>query len=243
MRQRCWREAQFVTMSLIPSLNTIAAIPLMVVLGPIVFSAFSNIMEHPLAHSIAVLLNNTAMVWKPFAGAALVAIRKIVPILKALFLTVSNVLLSVIQTVQGMGVSLSAAFPSLIVRLGEVGEALVVLTRSLGNVLYYGLRALSFIVGSVEKVFVFGKQLLFEAHLVTLDDVYNVMISFAVVLSTMAVLYWLRKTPQPTPEPKAEAFQPRRSSRLARKRAMLYASDMSDALSPCKKSSATATYL
>ena len=236
-------KSQLGKMSLIPSfslLEFVATIPFVVVLAPFVMPSLKAILENPLVssaiNSISVMLNNTEMVWRP-------AFQQGFKVLKLVVFTGFNLTMSAIQTVQQMGVSLTTAFPSILVRLGEVGEALVVVARALGNVLYYGIRALSLVVGSAEKVFVFGKHLLFEAHLLSFDDFMNITFPFFVVLSTVAFLYWLRKTPQPSAVKNAEPFQPRRSSRLARKRAMLYASDMSDALSPCKKPSATATNL
>lgn len=240
-------------MDLIPTVSffeLLAAIPLVMVLGPFVVGALVAFMEHPLVQPILnttlVILKTTEVVWRPAVNFAVVLLKPIVkalvrlaPIVKDLVLFAMNTTVTAFRTAQKMGLSFASAFPSFVQGMKDIGEALITLVRGMGNMMYYILRATSLVVGSVESVFVFGKRLLFEAHLLTVNDVYNVALPFIIVTSLIGFLYWFRKAPQKD----VQVFQPRRSSRLARKRAMMYASDISDALSSCKKSSATATNL
>jgi hypothetical protein len=244
-------------MSLIPSLSfleLVAAVPLVMVLGPLFLSALQNILSNPLVASaintISLVLNTTEIVWRPVWNASLMVSKQILsgylvlaPILKSLILSGVNTTLTLVRTAQAMGVSFTTAFPIVMIRIKEVGEAFLVIGRSLGLAVYYVTKGVALLLGSVETLFLFGKQLLFEAHLMTADDFYNVMLPFAIVLSTIATLYWIRKTPQPVQT--RGAFQPRRSSRLARKRAFLCAQDVSDALPvpACKKAFATSSNL
>lgn len=240
-------------MDLIPSLSffeLLAAIPLVITVGPFIFAAVVKFMEHPLVQPILnttlVILKTTEVVWRPAVDFAVVLLKpvlkalvRLAPIAKDLVVFAINTTVTAFRTAQKMGMSFASAFPAIAQGMKDVGEALITLVRGIGNMMYYFLRATSLIVGSVESVFVFGKRLVFEAHLLTVNDVYNVALPFLIVTSLIATLYWFRKAPQKS----VQVFQPRRSSRLARKRAMMYASDISDALSSCKKSSTTATNL
>lgn len=243
-------------MSLIPTLSfleVLAAIPLVVVLGPLVLSLVQGLMANPVVNAAVnatlVVLKSTEVVWRPIWTMSLVAFKQvfaalvyIAPMVKAVVMTIVNATVNAVRTAQQMGVSFSSAFPTLMLRIKELGEALLVIARTLGVAAYYAVKGLSLLLGSFEKVFVFGKQLLFEAHLLSAHDLYNVMLPLAIVFVTSAVLYWLRKAPSVGGETCEKTFQPRRSSRLARKRAMLYAQDLD--LSPaCKKSSAAAANL
>ncbi len=235
-------------MSLIPSLSFLelaALVPSIVVLWPLLPS-LKVLMSNPLISSAVnatlVVLKTTEGVWRPAYNVTVRTILFLAPIVKSLILTTVNATIVFFRSAQAMGVSFASAFPTLMVRIKELGEALVVIGRTLGLTVYYMVKGLGFILGSVEYILGFGKQLLFEPHLLTAQDIYNVMLPFAVVLATTAAVYWLRKAPQPRME--APMCVPvRRSSRLARKRAMMYAQDLSDALPPCKKTSATTSNL
>jgi hypothetical protein len=244
-------------MSLIPSLSfleLVAAVPLVMVLGPFLVSALQSILSNPLVcsalNTISVVLNTTEIVWRPAWNASVVVSRQILsgfvvvaPIIKSLVLSGLNTTITLVRNAQALGLSFAVAFPTVMLRIKELGEALLVIARSIGVVLYYVTKSVALVFGSVEHVFTFSKQLLFEAHLMTTEDVYNVMLPLAIVLGTIATLIWLRKTPQPVEALVCEPFQPRRSSRLARKRAFLYAQDFSDALPACKKASFTSSNL
>ena len=234
-------------MSLIPSLSFLelaALVPSIIVLAPFVLPTLEALMSNPLVsaavNTTLVVLKTTEGVWRPAYNATVKAVVFLAPILKSLIVTTVNATIAFFKTAQSMGVSFTTAFPTVMVRIKELGEALVVIARTLGLTVYYMVKGLGFILGSVEYVLGFGKQILFEAHLLTAQDLYNVMLPFAVVLTTVMMVYWLRKTPQPLME---TPMPVRRSSRLARKRAMLYAQDLSDTFPSCKKPSATASNL
>jgi hypothetical protein len=243
------------TMDLITSLSPfqmLASIPLLVMLVPFALDLYKNLMANPIfmaaVNTTLVVLKNTELVWRPALNFAIAIIKPIVkalavifPQVKAIVIVLVNQTVAAVQYARSMGMSLMTALTSIVERMGEVGDALIVVARGMGQVGYYGLRVAGTIVGSFESVFAFGKRALFEGHLLTANDLYNVMMPFFTVVAVLATVYWVRKGP--SPQKCVETFQPRRSSRIARKRAMLCASDMSDALLPSKKSSPTTTNL
>jgi len=242
-------------MDLIPSLSPfqmIASIPLLVMLVPVLLDFYKSLIANPIVaaavNTTLVVLKNTELVWRPALEFAIAIIKPIIkalmnlsPHVKSLVILVFNQTVQAFRTAQKMGMSLMNALSNFVDGLGELGTSLIVMTRGLGNVGYYLIRTVGGIVGSFDSVFMFSKRLLFEAHLITADDVYNVAMPFFVVASVILALLWLRKGS--SPQKSIETFQPRRSSRIARKRAMLYAADVSDALSSCKKSSVTSSNL
>jgi len=242
-------------MDLISSLSPfqmLASIPLLVMLVPFVLDLYKNLMANPIfvaaVNTTLVVLKNTELVWRPALNFAIAIIKPIVkalavifPQVKAVVIVLLNQTMAAVQYARSMGMSLMTALTSIVERLGEVGDALIILARGLGHAGYYGLRVGSMIVGSFETIFVFGTRALFESHLLTANDLYNVMMPFLTVLAVLATVYCFRKGS--SPQKSVETFQHRRSSRIARKRAMVCAADMSDMLLPCKKSSATSTNL
>lgn len=245
-------------MSLLPSLSLVkilAAAPLVVVFGPFVLSVLQRILSHPLIcvalGTLSVVLNTTESVWRPLMNVSIILTKQILngilyiaPIVKALVRSGVNATVTLVRNAQAIGMSFATAFPTVMLRIQELGGALLVIGRTLSGVVYYGTKSVALVLGSVEQVFLFSKQLLFEAHLLTVDDVYNVMLPFAIVGATIGTLYWLRTTPlsvQRCDAPQTcEEAKPRRSSRLIRKRAILYGSDM---LPACQKSSFTSSNL
>lgn len=242
-------------MDLISSLSlfeVLASIPLVLMLVPVLLDLYKNVMANPIVsaavNTTLVVLKNTELVWRPALNFAIAIIKPIVkalvlvfPQVKAVVTVLVNQTVALVQFAQSMGMSLITSLTNILERMAELGDALIVVARGLGNVGYYGLRAAGTLVGSFESVFVFGKRVLFESHLLSVNDLYNVLMPMLTVLVVLAAVYWVRKGP--SPQKSVETFQPRRSSRIARKRAMLCAADMSDALSPRKESSATSTNL
>ena len=245
-------------MYLMPSLSYfqtfLATIPLVAAFGPSLMKALLALYENPLVKTLMnttfVVLKTTEGVWRPtfdYTVKLFKALMRLLPIVKATLLSLVNFTMTAFRTAQSMGLSLSNAFPAFAQSVKEIAESLLVVARGLGQLSYYLLRAVSLVVGSVDSVLDFGKRLSFEPHRITAADVYDVMIPFGIVLSLLSMLYWLRKTPSASQSCVAVSVspnvEPRRSSRLARKRSMLCSADVSDALSPCKKSSATAPNL
>jgi hypothetical protein len=244
----------FVDMDLISSLSPfqmLASIPLLMMLVPLILDVYKSLLANPIVsaavNTTLVVLKNTELVWRPALHFAVMILKPMLnalvlvfPQVKAVMRIVFNQTMALLQFAQSMGISLMNGFSNMMERFGEVGDALIVVARGFGHVGYYTLRATGAVVGSFESIFVFGKRMLFEAHLLTVEDLSNVMMPFFTVLAVLATLYWFRKG---SSGKTVEAFQPRRSPRIARKRAMLYGADASDALSPCKKSSTTSSNL
>ena len=248
-------------MDLIPTLsffNVLAGIPLVVMLIPVIRSLIQAIMSNPIVNTVVnttlVVLKNTEVVWRPAIKFSVMLLKPILhfaiavikPILKALMLIfpkVMNLTRSFFQQAQELGMSMTSALSSMTSRLGELGDALIVLSRAIAQFAFYMIRAAGFVAGAFESVFHFGKRLLFEPHLMSWQDMYNVAVPFAVVLTILGTLYWMRKKPQQPIQQTCASPTLRRSSRIARKRAMLCAGDLSDALPACKESSSTSTNL
>lgn len=242
-------------MDLITSLSPfqmIASIPLLVMLVPVLLDFYKSLIVNPIVvaavNTTLVILKNTELVWRPALQFAIAIIKPIIkalinlsPHVKSLVILVFNQTVQAFWTVQKMGMGLVTSVSNFVDGLGELGTSLIVMTRGIGNVGYYLIRTVGGVIGSFNTVFTFSKRLLFEAHLITADDVYNVAMPFFIVVSVILAVIWLRKGP--SPQKSVETFQPRRSSRIARKRSMFYAADISDALPPCKKSSATSSNL
>jgi hypothetical protein len=238
-------------MYLMPSLSYfqvfLATIPLVAALGPSIMKALLALYENPLVRTIlntsSVVLKTTEVVWRPSFDYVVKALTRFLPIVKTTLVSLVNFTVTAFRTAQSMGLSMSNAFPAFAQSIKEIAESLLVLARGLGQLSYYLLRAVSLVVGSVDSVLEFGKRLFFETHRVTAADVYDVLMPFGIVLGLLYMTYSLRKTPPASQICVSPKEEPRRSSRLARKRSMLCSSDLSEALPPCKKSSATASNL
>ena len=244
-------------MDLIPSVSffqTLAAIPLVITIGPIILAALESYSTNPIAkaflNTTLVVLKTTEVVWRPVMKFTMTLLKEIVkslviilPTVKSAVVTLVNTTITAVRTAQSMGMSFANAFPAVIQALKDIGESILIVTKGLGHMTYYILRGLSLIVGSVESVFSFGKRALFEAHLLTLEDLSNVMLPFAIVVGMVGMLYLLRKSPSSPESCSHVKFEPRRSSRIARKRSMLCSADLSDALPTSKKSSAISSNL
>jgi hypothetical protein len=225
----------------------IAYTPLLVLVMSTFFAFSENPVIQSLVNTTLVVLKATEVVWRPALKFALDLLKPLAkalirywPHMKSSVMYAMNTTLTALRTVQGMGISLSNAFPAVLEALKDISKSLIILTRALAHFVYYLVRGATLIVSSVESVFGFGKRLLFEAHLITMRDLSNAMLPLVIVTSLLCMMYWLRKGP---PEKSVKEYQPRRSSRLARKRAMLCMSDMSDPFPSCKKPSTTSSYL
>ena len=237
-------------MDLIPSLSLfeiMAYAPLLMLVSSTLFAFSENPVIKSFVNTTLVALKATEVVWRPALQFAVSILKPLVkaliqlaPYVRSAIRYAVNVTVTALRSAQSMGVSLTNAFPAVVQAFKDIGESLIILARGLGQFSYYLLRGTSLIVGSVESVFVFGKRLLFEAHLITMADLYNVMLPFVIVTGLLSAMYWFRKSPS---EKSVQAFQPRRSSRIARKRAMMCMSDISDAFPASKKASATSTNL
>lgn len=235
----------------VPSLFQIAAsIPLLMVL----LHMLKPFMDHPVVTAVMntslVILENTKAVWKPVVAGGLVVLRKIVGLLRVVFPTVKalivmlvNATAFLVQKAQSLGMSLSTAFTTVLERFEEVGEAIVILARAVAKTGFYFLKSVSLVVTSFESVIGFAQQLVFAPSTITWNDLYNIMLPFAICFCMIALAYY-RFRPSKAPVCREVEVAPlRRSSRIARKRAMLLCDDMSDAFLPSKKNATTASNL
>jgi hypothetical protein len=224
-----------------------AYMPLLMLVMSSLLAFSENPVIQTLVNTTLVVLKLTEVVWRPALKFALDLLKPLTralirywPHVKSSLIYVMNTTLTGLRTVQSMGISLTNAFPAVLEALKDISKSLIILTRALAHIVYYLVRGATLIVSSVESVFGFGKRLLFQAHLITMRDISNVILPLVIVTSLLCMMYWLRKSP---PEKSVKEYQPRRSSRLARKRSMLCMSDMSDSFPSCKKPSTTSSYL
>jgi len=139
--------------------------------------------------------------------------------------------------------------------LRTVGSALKDFTVSsakiinwIGYILYKSVSGLTFVLDSFDQCGHFLHRVLFEAHKLTWNDVYNISIPFLVVVSILSMFVWrMSKRFASTPVDYGKKYDdecviPRRSSRLARKRALLYCHDLSSPMLTSQKSSSTTAH-
>jgi hypothetical protein len=176
------------------------------------------------------------MVLKPFGPLALVLADNLVKGLVVLgFVTAHVVILvastirSFLQFVQSTGLNVSSAFQSFAEGTKDFVLSLATVVKALGKVTVSLVHITGFIVGSFERVGSFLYQFLFAPTSVTWNDFVNLSIPFAVVLSVVSLLVWRSTSKNTVPQKKIdeECVMPRRSSRIARKRAMMLCSDSS----------------
>jgi hypothetical protein len=242
-------------MDLIPSFtlfNVLASIPLVMmfvsVFKPIAQSIITNPLTRAVLNTTLVVLESTEVVWRPLLNLTLMVIKPIyktlvalLPQIKAVIVSTVNMTIALVKNMQAMGLSISQAVSATLERMGEFGDALVILARTFTKAVFYTVRMLSSILGAFEEVFNFGKKAFFDPAHITMNDLYNVMLPFIVVSCCIGLVLWVKRASVGVKS--VPVYQPRRSSRLARKRAMLLADNLSDSLPPCKKTSATSADL
>jgi hypothetical protein len=235
-----------VTMDLIAPttiLQTLMAIPLVMTLIPVLVSVIQALLANPVVRAFVnttlVALETTKGVWQPITSAAVAVIRQVYRFLVAITPTLVNATTDMIRKAQSLGISLSAALNALMERLGEVGSAIVVIARAISKVTVVVLNSLSLVVTSAEEVFEFSKRVIFAPSTITWEDLTSIAIPFAVCMGILTLLYYRYRSSRQAACIPCEKPVPRRSSRLARKRAMMMCADMSDTLLPRKKLAAT----
>jgi hypothetical protein len=208
-----------------------------------------------LMNSTLVLLKNTEVVWKPVVETSLVVVKPILSFAlmvveplgplglvlaetaaKALLFVFYGTVYVVVQTisfVQSAGMNMTVAMDSLVSGTKDFVVSLGTVMKGFGKILLSFLHTTSYIVKSFESVATFGYRVLFETHQVTWDDVYSVSIPLCIVGCIVGYVLWrasalcFREKPS---APETNCSIPRRSSRIARKRAMMYCSDNSSTL-------------
>ena len=238
-------------MDLIPAFtlfNVLASIPLVMVLVSIAKPFIESLLANPIAraafNTTLVVLESTKLVWRPALNLAVMLIKNIykalvlvMPQIKAMILNIMNTTAIIVQKIQAMGLSISQAVTTTLDRMGEFGDAIIVVARGITKALFYAVRLLGSLVGAFESVFGFAKKMIFEPSNLTFNDMYNVLLPFFIVTCCIAFLLWIKRAPA---SPKyVPVYEPRRSSRIARKRAILLANDVSESLPACKETPAT----
>ena len=198
-------------------------------------------MESPTAqvflNATSVLLKNTEVVWRPllnmsvamfgpFKGLVLSTARFA---LRTLALTILNVLW-LVDTVANATSSFVLATKDFTVSLGTV-------LKTVGSLFVSLVHGVSYVIQTFEDVNRFLYRALFEAHTISWEDLYNISIPFLVVACILTYLtYRVKRTLMPEAEKTEEVpFVPRRSSRIAQKRAMLLSNDLASLAPTCKK--------
>lgn len=217
------------------------------------------------------VLNVTALVLKPLAAMSLALFRPLGPyalvvldqVVKGMVvfgyattLVVRDIIRGaqkVFSWLQGTGISVQMALMNAAGALKDLATSLVTLTKAAGYIVARVLYGASYIVNSFERVGSFMYTLLFEAHTLTWEDVYNVSIPFVVVGCIVAYCLFRSYKAFACARPSTTAAAckksmfdvdpPRRSTRLARKRAMLYSDDLCSGSASCKKAASCSTNL
>lgn len=208
------------------------------------------------------VLNISALVVMPIVSTALVLLKPIGPLALVLgdsivrgLIVIGYVTTLVLREVYGYvresirmlqknGVSLQLAVTNAFTNLKDLTLSLGTIVRAAGYFVTRIVHAASFVVESFERVGSFTYNIIFEAHKVTWSDVTDVATPFLVVscilmyLMLRAGLFRFSRA-APAPADTKTMFDinpPRRSSRLARKRAMLLSDDLGSSLSlSCNK--------
>ena len=191
-------------------------------------------------------------VLKPFGPLALIVADNIVRGLVILgFMTTHLVLYTVstlhtfVNYMQSLGMNTTLALQSFVQGTTSLAVSLAKIFHWIGYVLYEVVYGAGFVIDSCEQVGLFLRRIVFEGHAVTWNDIYNISIPFVVVAVMVGFVLWRsgilqRKPYAPEKKNDDECIIPRRSSRIARKRAMLLCSDASFA---SEKPSSRTTYL
>lgn len=112
-----------------------------------------------------------------------------------------------------------------------------------GYVFFQTMKGITFVLDSFDQCAQFSYRLLFEAHKVSWNDIYNISIPFFVVATIVGLALWRlsnRFASKPVALSKKfddECVIPRRSSRLQRKRAFLQCGDLDSTMLASKEAS------
>lgn len=197
-----------------------------------------------------VLLENTEVVWRPVLTVSLVlakpvlelalilmkpilhALVLVAPIVKNLALQTMNLTANLLMTIRELGIDIRSSVSNLALSLQSFGGAMFTITKAASNMLYYSVQSISYVVSSFESVGDFSYRLLFETRTVSWSDVESVVAPFLVVASILGYVAWraystsYTYTPPPQTQICDYTVYPRRSSRIARKRALMLLNDL-----------------
>lgn len=125
---------------------------------------------------------------------------------------------------------------SFLVATKDFAVSLGTVTKALASLFVNAVHAFSYVVKSFEDVNVFLYRALFESHTVSWNDIYNISVPFLVVLSILGYLTYKANrlfSFSSSTKTDEEPFIPRRSSRLAKKRAMLHSDHLGSLVPAC----------
>ncbi len=178
------------------------------------------------------------MVLKPFGPMAVILSENVVKALVILGYVTVHAIILVVQTVkyfvdfvQSAGLNLTSAVQSFVEGTKDFAVSLATVGRGLGKLFLSLVHMTSSVISSFEQVGSFLYQFFFAPHSITWNDLQNILIPFSVVLGIVGIVVWraCRRDRVPyAPHKKIdeECDMPRRSSRIARKRAMMLCSDV-----------------
>jgi hypothetical protein len=188
-----------------------------------------------LGKQLAFAMYSTAIaILKPAVKALVVILR----IVKPYILFAANITRITIHRVQQTGMSFTAAIQSMSEKLWDFGSSLAVVVKGFAYMVAYLTKGLSMVFNSFEHVSSLGYRILFHTNQVTWNEVSSAFIPLVVVTAVLASLYWMKRD-KATPVAQQATGVPRRSSRLARKRALFSCGDFSVSAFPSEKPSAT----
>ena len=250
-------------------LDILAGTSLAIMLAPLVKMLWLSWSANPTVQAVVnttlVFLNNTKEVWQPVVHATALVVKPIVSfalafvqplgplavvVVKAIgkalvlfLLTTAHTIVTIYKGIQQYGGSVVNATESFFQATKDFAVSLGTVLRGVSMFVVNAVHALSFVFRSVESVASVFYRALFQSHTLTWDDLYSMFIPFLVVGSIVLFMKW-KKSGKPKAEKKEEEIEfPRRSSRLARKRAMLCSEDLSSTLTLRKETPTTAPNL
>ena len=199
----------------------------------------TEVVWKPLLNASLVVIKPMAafalMVLKPFGPMALVLADNVVKGMVILgFMTVHAVILvaqtvkTFVNFVQSAGLNLTSAVQAFAEGTKDFAVSLATVAKAFGKVLVSLIHMTSTIVSSFEQVGSFLYQFFFAPHSISWNDLVNIAIPFTVVVGIVGLVFWRsckRNVYAPHKKNDDECIMPRRSSRIARKRAMMLCSD------------------
>lgn len=216
----------------------------------------TEVVWKPLLNASLVVLrpisNFALMVLKPFGPLALVladnVVRGLVLVGFAtayLILTVVEKVASLIHFIQSAGLNVTTALQNAAMVTKDFAFSLYTIVKGVTYVLLNIVFSVSFVIECFEELGKFLNRIVFHGHVVTREEMYSIALPFSVVISILGFVVWraYKRCAKPSaPHKKCDDEPLRRSSRIARKRAMLLCSD-SDASFTSQESSTSTTNL
>ena len=235
------------------------------------FKNFLNIpFVEAFVNTTLVFLKDTEVVWKPVVDASLVVLKPMldyalsvvqpfgpmaVAVLDSVvrgmvlfgFLLVKTVF-TVTEFVVNVGSNVTTSLQSFAVVTRDFASSLYTVMKGFTYLFVNVIQGFSYVIDSCEMVGLFLRRTLIEGQAVTWNDIYEIAVPFVVVALMMSFVAWRTysnfvKSETTYKKTDEDVEYPRRSSRLARKRAMMYCSDASSSSLTSKKSSLSTTNL